>query len=105
MSVWPVARSEYPNAGRNRDHRRASAFRTRISAAVSTSDHTRIRSPSVSTISISRLNSVSDCSAAISDAIVTVGVGAAASSSADWIRTAGAELCRRLGDEVDQAAW
>jgi len=37
MSVWPVA-IHNPNAGRNRDHRRDSAFKTRVRAAVSTSE-------------------------------------------------------------------
>src|SRR5262249_16788045 len=45
-------RNPDPDAARNRNHRRDSAFKTRDNAAVSTSVQTRIRSPSARTISI-----------------------------------------------------
>ena len=50
--VRVARRNPDPNAVRNRDHRRDSAFKTRVNAADSTSDQTKIRSPSASTISI-----------------------------------------------------
>lgn len=59
------------NTARNGDHRRDRAFNTRVSAAVSTSDHTRIRSPSASTISIWPSNPGADASATVSGMIVT----------------------------------
>jgi hypothetical protein len=86
-----VARCDpYPNAARNRDHRRDSAFKTHVRAAVSTFDHTRIRSPSASTISIWPLDLGSVSSGAVSNAIVTGRIGRSSFGSAASIPN-----CRR----------
>src|SRR5271166_2428505 len=50
--VGMTSRNPDPDAARNRNHRRDSAFRTRVNAAVSMSAQTMIRSPSERTISI-----------------------------------------------------
>jgi hypothetical protein len=64
-------RNPDPDAGRDWDHDRDNAFRTRVSAAVSTSAHTMIRSPPASTISIWPVEPELECSTAVSGSIVT----------------------------------
>src|SRR6056297_120914 len=68
--------NEDADAGRDRDHRSANALRTRVNAAVSTSSHTRIRSPPASTISNWPANPRVQPFVFASGAIVTGRIGA-----------------------------